>query len=440
VRNVNPRGNNGWITNARPVCDATRLTLAAGDPTLADVPSPRSLCLALLAVVLAAGCEAAPSAAPPGFSAAADLPSVAASRSPTIPGHELYGYLPYWEMDDGIDAHLRDVPLTTLALFSVTHTSRGAINATQPGYRAITSDLGRQLIEEAHDRGTRVEVVYTSFGSRRNTRLFEELERQDAVIDSLVDLLDETRADGINVDVEVLDPTLVPAYGLFVERLRTAVRAQDDDATVSVATGAGPTGAAMAKVAADAGADRIFLMGYDYRVASSSPGASAPLDRSDGGLRSLRWSLDLYQTLAVPADRLLLGLPLYGLTWPVAGPVIGAPETGRGDHWIPSQHRDMLRDETIDAMRDEVEQVEVYVQASDGSWGAPTPGASMDAGDLDRTWTAIYVDSPATLASKLTLANDRGLAGGGFWAIGYERGLAGYRELMNDFTAGETLP
>ena len=405
------------------------------------MPSPRNLCLFVLAVAVATGCEAAPSSAPTMATAATGAPTAAAASTvPSIPGHELYGYLPYWEMDEGIDAHLRDLPLTTLALFSVTHTSRGAINASLPGYRAVTGDPGAQLIAEAHERGTRVELVYTSFGSRRNTRLFEDVERQDAVIESLVDLVEETGVDGINVDVEVLDPTLVLAYGAFVGRLRTAARARDDDATVSVATGAGPTGAAMAKVAADAGADRIFLMGYDYRVASSSPGASAPLDRSDGGLRSLRWSLDLYETLGVPADRLLLGLPLYGLTWPVAGPVIGAPETGRGDHWIPAQHRDILFDDDIEPMRDEIEQVEVYVQASDGSWGAPTPGASLDPDDLDRTWTAIYVDSPETLAPKLTLANDRGLAGSGFWAIGYEEGLPGYRELMDAFTAGHVLP
>ena len=404
------------------------------------MPSPRKLSLVALAVILVAGCQAAPSPAPASPTAAAGASSPAASRPRSIPGHELYGYLPYWEMDEGIDDHLRDLPLTTLALFSVTHTSRGAISTTQPGYRAITGDLGRQLIDDAHDRKTRVELVYTSFGSRRNTRLFEDVERQDAVIESLVELMDETGVDGINVDVEALDPTLLPAYGAFVERLRTAVLRQDGDARVTVATGAGPTGAAMAKVAADAGADRIFLMGYDYRVASSSPGASAPLDRSDGGLRSLRWSLDLYETLGVPTDRLLLGLPLYGLTWPVAGPFIGAPETGRGDHWIPSQHRELLRDQDIDPTRDEVEQVEVYVQASDGSWGTPTPGASLDPDDLDRTWTAIYVDSPETLAPKLTLANDRGLAGGGFWAIGYERGLPGYGRLMDAFTSGDTLP
>ena len=76
-------------------------------------------------------------------------------------------------------------------------------------------------------------------------------------------------------------------------------------------------------------------------------------------------------------------------------------------------------------MRDEVEQVDVYFQASDGTWGAPSPGASLTPAQQDRTWTAIYVDSPETLAPKMALANERGLAGSGFWAIGYERGLPG---------------
>ncbi|OGO57965.1 MAG: hypothetical protein A2Z32_01585 [Chloroflexi bacterium RBG_16_69_14] len=52
-------------------------------------------------------------------------------------------------------------------------------------------------------------------------------------------------------------------------------------------------------------------------------------------------------------------------------------------------------------------------------------------------WQAIYVDSPQTLATKLALADDRGLAGAGFWAIGYERGLPGYTELIGRFGAGK---
>ena len=64
-------------------------------------------------------------------------------------------------------------------------------------------------------------------------------------------------------------------------------------------------------------------------------------------------------------------------------------------------------------------------------------------------WQAIYYDSPPTLTPKLALADDRGLAGAGFWAIGYDRGLPGYGDLVKRFRHGkldttvsapETLP
>jgi hypothetical protein len=93
-------------------------------------------------------------------------------------------------------------------------------------------------------------------------------------------------------------------------------------------------------------------------------------------------------------------------------------------------------------VRDEIEQVEVYLLGSDGTVGPPPPGASATGGSPgpEPTWRGVYVDSPATLAPKLALANERGLAGAGFWAIGYERGLPGYTGLMERFTAGEPLP
>jgi spore germination protein YaaH len=181
------------------------------------------------------------------------------------------------------------------------------------------------------------------------------------------------------------------------------------------------------------------MMGYDYRTGRSEPGASAPLDRSDGEIQSLRRSLDLYAALGVPSDRLLLGLPLYGVDWPVAGPAIGAPSTGRGEAWFPRSHVDLLTDPDAVPLRDEVEQVEVYFLGSDGSVGPPASDAVATDGP-ERTWRGVYVDSPDTLAPKLAQANERGLAGAGFWAIGYERGLPGYTRLMERFVAGEPLP
>jgi spore germination protein YaaH len=339
-------------------------------------------------------------------------------------------------MDDTIADHLAVTPLTTLALFSVTDTSKGALNTRQTGYKRITGDPGLRIIREAHDRGVRVELVFTSFGGDRNRAFFADEARQDATIAALVELTSDLGLDGINLDVEGLDPLSVGEYGLFVGRLRAAVVTADPGDRVTVATQANVLGAAMAAAAVAAGADRAFLMGYDYRVAGSSPGATSPLDRRDGD-RDLAWSIELYAAAGVPPQQTLLGLPLYGMTWPVAGPVVGAPETGRGEAWIPRRHLDLLADPAADPLRDEQEMVEVYLFGSDGSMGPPSPGASAPA--EDRTWTAVYVDSPETLAPKMALANANGFAGVGFWAIGYERGLPAYTALMERFVAEEHL-
>src|SRR4029077_6624521 len=224
-----------------------------------------------------------PGASPAPGSSAGSSPATGqggtddATSRPTarpVPGHELFGFLPYWEMNDGIADHLAKTPLTTLALFSVTHTKTGKIDTGQQGYKRITGAIGKQLIKEAHDRGVAVQLVYSSFGTARNERFFGSATLPDATIAALVALAGTTGVDGIDVDVEQLGDELIPAYGAFVGRLRDALRAKHPDGVVSVSTAAGGTGAAMAAAAVQTGADRVFLMGYDYHYAGSEPGAS----------------------------------------------------------------------------------------------------------------------------------------------------------------------
>ncbi len=340
------------------------------------------------------------------------------------PGHEVYGYVPYWEMGATIADHLAKTDLTTLALFSVTNKHDGTLNTTQNGYKKIVGPLGQQMIHEAHDRGVRVELVYTSFGYAKNAHFFGgPVATQDKVIAALVAFADAHHFDGINVDVEQLDAEFVDAYGAFVGRLRDAVVATDASDQVSVATTANPGGASMALAASTAGADRIFLMGYGYHSAGSEPGATAPIARDDGSEKDLVWSLDLYEAAGVPVDRTLLGLPLYGMVWPVDSGEPDAAKTGPGDTWVPRSHLDVLTDPAIVPVLDPVEQVEVYT--------LPTTDKTGKAG-----WEAVYLDSPGTLTPKLALADDRGLAGVGFWAIGYERGLPDYTTLIKQFKAG----
>jgi spore germination protein YaaH len=333
-----------------------------------------------------------------------------------VPGHEVYGFVPYWEMDDGIADHLAGTDLSTLALFSVTHGRDGHVVTGATGYRRIDGPIGRRMISEAMARGTRTELVYSSFGEARNSALFGSEAVQDTVIAELVRLAADLGVDGIDVDVERLAIGDIPAYGAFVGRLRDALRAKIPTGQVSVATTANERGAVMAAAASVAGADRVFVMGYDYRVSGSEPGASAPLDRHDG-VKDLPWSLDVYRLAGVPVERTILGLPLYGMTWPVTGPEQGAPSTGRGEAWIPRRNLDLLTGAASAPTYDPVESV-AFLAVPNGS-----------------AWRAIYLDTPTSLTPKLRLANEQGLAGAGFWAIGYERGLPGYTRLIASFRA-----
>jgi len=389
------------------------------------------------------------SVVPPAGSSPGVVPTP--TPRPEVGGRELYGYLPYWRMNESTAAYVREVPLSTLALFSVGAKRDGSINAGPLGYQRIVGPLGRQIIAEAHQREIRVELVFTSFGERKNAVFFGRKPGRggpptaapDAspaasagtspgtasgptpggasrvvpwtrTVDELVALALDLDVDGINVDVELLNEADREAYGAFLRALRVALLEARPKARVSVATEAGERGVGNAATAAAAGVDRIFLMGYDYHWSGSQPGASSPVDRTDG-LYDLRWSIDSYVEAGVPRDRILLGLPLYGMTWRSTGPDRFSPVVGNGKSWILDGNLDVLLDPEFEPQRDPIEHAEFFVEQDDD------------------TWLHTYYDSPATLRLKLALARDHGLAGGGFWAIGYEQGLPGYLELMSDF-------
>jgi hypothetical protein len=108
------------------------------------------------------------------------------------------------------------------------------------------------------------------------------------------------------------------------------------------------------------------------------------------------------------------------MEWPVAGPEFGAPRTGRGEVWVPRRNLDVLADPSVVSLQDPVEAVEFVARPSPDGAG----------------WRATYFDSPSTIARKLALADERGLAGGGLWAVGYERGIPDFTRLIAAFAAG----
>lgn len=363
--------------------------------------------------------------------------------TPKLGGTELYGYLPYWSMSASMADYLATVPLTTIELFSVSARTNGGLDPTLTGYRRITGDIGARLIVEAHARGQRVELAFSSFGYARNASLLGSPQpkafdrgrvspldvpdqagpnrRAARAARELVALAEQLGLDGIDLDIEQVPSGVAAGYAAFVAAVKTGLEAVRPSAQVSVATMANGSGATLASAAVASGADRVFMMGYDFHWSGSDPGAVTPIDRADGGA-DLETAIRQYAVAHVPPSRIVLGLPLYGRSWPVLAAYRYAPSIGAGVTWLPSKHVQQLSSPAFAPFADDLEVVE-YLPEGAGSG-----------------FRSVFYDSPRTLAPKLGLARASGYAGAGFWAIGYEKGAPGYLSLMADFVAGRIDP
>ena len=390
------------------------------------------LALALSGIVVAAlagslAIPATPVDQPPGSTgptaASSAVPSPSALRPEDVSHRptEVFGFLPYWSMADWTDAYLRYDLLTTIAFFGVGVHQNGSLVLSGPGFEALRSARGATIIDHAHAAGVRVVITFEAFGEARNHALLASAKARSAFVTQAAAFVSEHGLDGLDLDMEGLAAADRPAFGQLVGALATAVHGADPAAEVSVATNANVSGARMAQVALAAGADRAFLMGYAYRVAASATaGAIAPLT-GVGTTLDLVQSLDLYAANAVPPERVILGLPYYGMTWPT---VDGEPHAARQPASAGLGSGRAFRPRTIVATgppADSFLDYDLVEQAARLTWYDPTL----------HSWFETYYDDPTTLAPKEHLAVERGLAGIGIWALGDDAGQPGYWETIS---------
>lgn len=363
----------------------------------------------LLAALVLAG-STLPTGVTPAVAAGAIAPLSEAQLSHRLTA-EVLGYLPYWELNDATIGNLDYARLTTIAFFSVGMDSAGRLDRTGAGFTALMSDRATGVIEAAHAAGVRTIVSFTSFGAAKNAAFFTNAAAQETFVAEAADLVSSRGLDGADLDVELISGTYFDAYAATAGALAARLRATNPIAFSSVATNANVSGARMASRALAAGVDRAFLMGYNYRSAGTSPvGSIDPLIVAGAGL-SLSASLDLYAAHGAPLNRVLLGLPLYGRTWQTVDASLHAARvTGAtGEVFRFRELQTLLAEGTV--LAHDLDKVESSARL------VRTVGAST---------YQTYYDSPASFGPKFALVFKRGLAGIGFWALGYDGGQAAY--------------
>ena len=231
------------------------------------------------------------------------------------------------------------------------------------------------------------------FSSARAEALLKNNARQETLLGQIKEILKEKGYGGLDVDFEYIRPELGAAYAAFVDRLRRELNPLGCSVLVALApkTSAGQRGLlyeAHDYAALGRAANGVLLMTYEWGYTAGPPMAVAPLDK-------VRQVVD-YALTEIPAEKLFLGVPVYGYDWPLPF----REGVTRGESVSPQEALALARRHGAEIRYDETAQ-------------APWFRYTAAEGREHEVW---FEDARSSYA-KFRLAAEKGLQGVGLWNL-----------------------
>jgi spore germination protein len=301
--------------------------------------------------------------------------------------------LPYWNIQHGTDAVLQNrQAVTEVSPWIYGLDSSGQI-VTQygPGQaELISADIrklraaGMQIVPSLAD------VTGGLWSYPPVARMLHSPALMAQQIDAIVRLVEANGYAGIDIDYEQLRAGDRQDFTTFCERLARALHAKGKVLSVALFAktsdaGSSPTNVAQDYRAIGQVADQVRLMGYDYHWAGSPPGPIAPVD----------WLRDVlrYAKTQIPADKIVLGIPLYGYDW--------TGGHGTGVSWLQALR---LSRQYHAALH--------YDTQAQAPWFTYTDSAGRK--------HTVWFENAASSRAKFDVAQGAGIGGVYLWMPGYE--------------------
>jgi spore germination protein YaaH/flagellar hook assembly protein FlgD len=345
----------------------------------------------------------------------------AAVISPNGLRREIFGFLPYWQVNSST-LRLDYAKISTIAYFGVGADAYGNLQKRNPdgsvtvGWSGWTSSKMTSIISAAHASRTRVVLTVQSFGWStsgldRQRQLLGSSTRRLNLAKQIAAAVRDRGADGVNLDFEPLAATYDAEFTALVRSVRSELNKVHLGYQVTFDTLGSIGNYPIEAATAAGGADAIFVMGYDYRTAGSSPvGSIAPLTRTGYDIRE---TIAAY-TARVPASKVILGVPYYGRAWSTSSSVLHATNTS-GTKFGDSTT--VVYDNAVDVL---AEHGRKYDATEGVAWTAYVRENCTATYGCVTSWRQLYVDDAAALGAKYDLVNSYGLRGAGIWALGYD--------------------
>jgi spore germination protein YaaH/flagellar hook assembly protein FlgD len=333
----------------------------------------------------------------------------------------VFGFLPYWQLNSS-SLRIQYDKISTIAYFGVGVAADGSLQRRNSdgsptvGWSGWTSSRLTSIIDRAHATGTRVVLTVQSFawnstGRARQRALLASATARSRLARQVALAVRDRGADGVNLDFEPLVSGAESQFTALVRSVRSELNRFARGYQLTFDTTGFIGNYPIEAATAAGGADAIFIMGYDYRGASSSPvGSIAPLARSGYDIRD---TVAAYAA-RVPPSKLILGVPYYGRAWSTAtsavharnisGTKYGSSVTVTYSDALPFLRQHGWRYDTTEAVAWTV----YRRQNCTATHGCVNP------------WRQLYVDDARAIRAKYDLVERYDLRGAGIWALGYD--------------------
>lgn len=289
-----------------------------------------------------------------------------------------------------------------------------AINVVSPVWFSVSmrdgkprveagKDASKAYVKNAHDKGYQVWAAVQAFTPGYTKLIVNNKGCRDQVIADLTAAVDTYGFDGINLDFENMDPADKTLYTAFVARAAKALHEHGAMVSVDITrkkdTDSWWTSCydrkGLGKVA-----DYVCLMSYGEYTDSPGPCAS-----SGWVERAVKATLE-----EVPADRLLMGIPLYAYDW-----------IGDSKKTLTLKDcSDLANNGRLTLLSGDVWKVTSWITSP--RWKDSTGTNYMKFKDQQGRTHQIWYESDESYSLKLDLINTYDLAGACSWRYGYAAG------------------
>ncbi|MHB1987833.1 MAG: glycosyl hydrolase family 18 protein [Acidimicrobiales bacterium] len=344
---------------------------------------------------------------------APNLPSGAFGKG--LGSKEVLGFLPSWELSQA--GTIDYSALSEVSYYALQVEPGGTLLEQGPGWTGLESGSVATLVSAAHQVGTR--ALLTLFTQTQST--LQQLSNAPSsagagLADRVAVLLQAHGFDGVDLDLEGQLTSSRQGFVQFIAAFSRRLRAIDP--TWAIVLNTFPQSAVDSQGFFDVQAlapyvDRFFVMAYDMSD-QQVPGATAPLV---GAELSDASTLASYAA-AVPASKVLLGIPFYGYDFTATRAKL--PANTIGSPYAVTYKSIVATGRT--ALWDPVTETPYVSFRRSGQW--------------HQTW----FDDPTSIALKVAMAASFKVAGVGAWELGMAAGQPAMTNVLDGGSPPRRLP